>query len=66
MMPTRMILSAQSLRKSDILTFIIVEPSCLAMSFKWSQEALQSDSSLWMLRASSSKSILDARVIAPI
>lgn len=66
MMPTRIIRSAQSAKKSDIFTFIIVEPSCLAISFKWSQEALQSASNFWMLSVSSSKSTLEARVIAPI
>lgn len=48
------------------LTFIIVEPSCLAMSFRWSQDALHSLSSFPMFAASSSKSIFDALVTAPI
>lgn len=66
MIPNKIMRSAQSAKKSDIFTFIIVEPSCFAMSFKWSQDALQSASRCWMLAASSSKSILDALVMAPI
>lgn len=64
--PSKIILSAQSAKKSDILTFIIVDPSCLAINFKWSQDALQSDSNRWMFKDSSSKSIFEALVIAPI
>lgn len=48
------------------LTFIIVEPSCFAMSLRWSQDALHSLSSFAMFAASSSKSIFEALVTAPI
>lgn len=48
------------------LTFIMVDPSCFAMSFKWSHDALHSLSSLFMFMESSSKSTLDALVTAPI
>lgn len=48
------------------LTFIMVEPSCFAISFRWSQDALHSLSSLPMFDASSSKSIFEALVTAPI
>lgn len=48
------------------LTFIIVEPSCFAMSFRWSHDALHSLSNFPMFAASSSKSIFEALVTAPI
>lgn len=48
------------------LSLICVGPSCLAMAFRWSQEALQSISILEILLSSSSKSTLEARVIEPI
>lgn len=48
------------------LTFIMVEPSCLAINLRWSQDALHSLSNLLIFDANSSKSIFEALVTAPI
>jgi hypothetical protein len=52
--------------KSTYLFLVTLAPSCLAMTLRWSQEALHSFSNLLILLANSSKSTLEARVTAPI